>query len=164
MRSQSKRKSYPPPSSPKLTPPPQFLPLPTPSKEQPATCHLFLFHPGTLPLTMFVRDVQFDKQMHVASRKLFRADFARIYFREVSEVSIYVLSLVIQEMVNIVAINSTPFVYKRGITQTLCKLVARCSAFHSLAFHLTEPSVLPCISKRQIEQVKLSYTYFSRFR
>ena len=79
------------PSSPNLTPPPISSPPPTPSKEQPATFHLFLFHPGTLPLTMFVRDVQFDKQMHVASRKLFRADFARICFREVSEVSIYVL-------------------------------------------------------------------------
>ena len=64
-------------------------------------------------------------------------------------------------MLNIVAINSTPFVYKRVITQTLCKLVARCSAFHSLASHLTEPSVLPCVSKRHIEWVKLLYTYFT---
>lgn len=52
-------------------PPPISSSPPTPSKERPATFRLFLFHPGTLPLTMFVRDVLFGKQMHVASRKLF---------------------------------------------------------------------------------------------
>lgn len=62
MRSESKR-IYPPPSSPpsNLTPPLVSSLPPTPSKERPATFHLFLLHPGTLPLTMFVRDVQFDK-------------------------------------------------------------------------------------------------------
>lgn len=90
-RSQSKRQSYPPPSSPNLTPPPNFFLSPHTVEGTARDVSFILISPWYVTADNVCARCPVRQTNARGFKEIVRADFARICFREVSEVSIYVL-------------------------------------------------------------------------